>query len=64
MTRIQHWLKAILAGERGQDMVEYALITVLVSVAILLAVFAVLPGAFTTWATAVGSCVANPLANC
>ncbi len=58
------WLKDLLRNERGQDMVEYALITVLVSVAIILAVFAILPGAFNTWATAVGSCVSNPLANC
>jgi Flp pilus assembly pilin Flp len=40
--------------ERGQDMVEYAKVTMFISVAIMLAVVAVnLSGAFGVWATTV-----------
>ncbi len=58
--RIQRWLISILDGERGQDMVEYALITVVISVTIVLAALvADIPGAFNAWATDLGSCVAD-----
>ena len=60
MLKLYIWLKDHLQGERGQDMVEYALITVLVSVAIVIAVLAILPGAFTDWANAVEGCISDP----
>lgn len=60
MLKAYIWLKDKLQGERGQDMVEYALITVLVSVAIVLAVWAILPTAFETWADAVEGCISDP----
>ncbi len=59
MLKLYIWLKDLLRNERGQDMVEYALITVLVSVAIVLAVIAILPGAFKTWADAVEACITS-----
>ncbi len=56
--RIQRWLTAILDSERGQDMVEYAMIILLISIPIVLVGFALLP-AFEAWATDLGSCVAD-----
>ena len=53
-------LKLLLRSERGQDMVEYALITVIISVVIVFATILILPGAFTTWANGVASCVTPP----
>jgi len=46
-------LKKILAWfreEKGQDMIEYALISALISVAIVLAAVGILEGAFADWA--------------
>ncbi len=59
MKRISRWLRRFAAGERGQDMVEYALITVVISVAVVLATIVVLAPAFATWATDLASCVAD-----
>ncbi len=50
--RIQRWLVSILDGERGQDMVEYAMIVLTISVPIVLVGFALLP-AFEAWANQV-----------
>jgi len=60
MTKLLVWLQSKLQAERGQDMVEYALITVLVSVAIVIVVFGILPTAFETWANAVEACITDP----
>ncbi len=54
MTKLYTLLKGLLRNERGQDMVEYALITVLISVAIVLAAIFILEPAFTSWA--IGLC--------
>jgi Flp pilus assembly pilin Flp len=52
--RLRQWLIRIATSERGQDMVEYALVTMFISVAIVLAAVAVnLTGSFELWATAV-----------
>ena len=51
MSKLYAWFKGLLSSEGGQDMVEYALITVLISVAIVLAAIGILTPAFTTWAT-------------
>ena len=51
MSKLYMWLKGLLSSEGGQDMVEYALITVLISVAIVVAAIGILNPAFTTWAT-------------
>ncbi len=41
-------------SERGQDMVEYAMISMLISVAIVLAALIIdIPGAFEAWATTI-----------
>ena len=47
-------------SERGQDMVEYALITVIISVAVVLAITLILEPAFTTWANTVANCITSP----
>ncbi len=56
-TRFQRWITAIWKSERGQDMVEYALITVVISVAIVLATIGILNGAFETWAKDLKACI-------
>jgi Flp pilus assembly pilin Flp len=43
-------------------MVEYALITVIISVGIVLAAIFILGPAFSTWSTDLGSCIAGPAA--
>ncbi|MBI1885689.1 MAG: Flp family type IVb pilin [Chloroflexi bacterium] len=50
MLRMFVWLRDLVSREQGQDMVEYALITVLISLAIVLAAIGVLEGAFSDWA--------------
>ncbi len=64
MLKLYVWVKDLLRNERGQDMVEYALITVIVSVAIVLAVLAILPGAFTAWAETIKGCITAPKTGC
>ena len=51
MSKLYVWFKGLLSNEGGQDMVEYALITVLISLAIVVAAIGILSPAFTTWAT-------------
>ncbi len=60
MLKLYTWLKDLVRSERGQDMVEYALITVLISVAIVVATLLILPGAFTDWANAIEGCISDP----
>ena len=55
-----NWMKDLLRIERGQDMVEYALITVIISVVIVLATIFLLEPAFTTWAEDLASCITAP----
>lgn len=50
MLKLYTWLKDLLRSERGQDMVEYALITVIISVAIVTAVILLLEPGFQAWA--------------
>ncbi len=50
MLKLYVWLTSLIRSERGQDMVEYALITVVISVAIVLATIAILEPAFSAWA--------------
>ncbi len=60
MENLKRWFIRITAGERGQDMVEYAMVTMFISVAIVLAVVAVnLSGAFGAWGTTVCNEVAR-----
>jgi Flp pilus assembly pilin Flp len=60
MMKLYVWLTDLFRSERGQDMVEYALITVVISVAIVLAAIFVLSPAFTKWATDLASCITAP----
>jgi Flp pilus assembly pilin Flp len=60
MLKLYVWLKDLLSSERGQDMVEYALITVVISIAVVLAAMLLLQGAFTTWATNLATCITSP----
>ena len=64
MLKLYTWLKDLLRSERGQDMVEYALITVIISVAIVLATLLILPGAFAGWATDLATCISGPGSAC
>ena len=64
MLKLYTWLKDLLRSERGQDMVEYALITVIISVAIVLATLLVLPGAFAGWAADLATCISGPGSAC
>ena len=50
MLKLYVWLTDLLRSERGQDMVEYALITVVISVVIVTAVVALLAPGFRAWA--------------
>ena len=60
MLKLYVWLTDLLRNERGQDMVEYALITAVISIAIVVAVIAIMGPAFTTWAEAVRDCIQAP----
>ena len=54
MDRLGRWISGTLTGQRGQDMVEYAMISMFISVAIVLAAVAVdLTTPFGAWATTV-----------
>lgn len=60
MLKLYVWLRDLLQSERGQDMVEYGLITVLVSVAIVIAVvLAGIDDAFGDWAGDLGACISD-----
>lgn len=59
MELLRRWLMRIAADQRGQDMVEYAMITLFISVAIVLAAVAVdLTTPFGVWATNVCNAMA------
>ena len=60
MLKLYIWLNGLLKSERGQDMVEYALITAVISIAIVIAVFAIIDPAFTTWAESIEACIEAP----
>ncbi len=60
MLKLYVWLTSLLRSERGQDMVEYALITAVISIVIVLATIALLGPAFTTWATKIATCITAP----
>jgi Flp pilus assembly pilin Flp len=64
MTKFFDLIKGLIRSERGQDMVEYALITVLISVAIVLAAILILEPAFTAWATDLAACITGPTSVC
>jgi Flp pilus assembly pilin Flp len=57
MSKLYTWLKDLLRSERGQDMVEYALITVVISLAVILVAIGLLSPAFQEWATDLASCI-------
>ncbi len=58
MDRVRRWLIGVLLSERGQDMVEYGLITLVISMAIVFATVGTgLTGAFETWGNDVASCL-------
>jgi len=60
MLKLYTWIVDLIRSERGQDLVEYALITVLVSIAIIAAVLvADLPSAFGGMATDIADCVGD-----
>ena len=62
MLKLYIWLNGLLKSERGQDMVEYALITAVISIVIVLATIFAIGPAFETWADAVAACIELPSA--
>jgi len=60
MLKLYTWLKDLLQSERGQDMVEYALITAVISIAVVIAAIGILSPAFDSWAQAVADCITSP----
>jgi len=54
--RLKRWLIKIAASERGQDMVEYAMLTLFVCVPIVLAAIG-LPSAFEAWSDRVAAAI-------
>ena len=62
MLKLYTWIKGLLRSERGQDVIEYALISALISVAIVAVILATgLVGAFGDWAAAVEDAMAGPV---
>jgi|RifCSP13_1_1023834.scaffolds.fasta_scaffold800943_1 Flp pilus assembly pilin Flp len=51
MSKLYVWFKGLLSSERGQDMVEYALITAAISLVIVGVTIGILDDAFFDWAT-------------
>ncbi len=64
MLKLYVWLTNLLRSERGQDMVEYALITAVISIVIVLATIAIIGPAFTTWAESIRDCITDPGGAC
>ncbi len=60
MLKLYIWLNGLLRNERGQDMVEYALITAVISIAIIVLLIGFLTPAFTPWAEGVRDCIQAP----
>jgi Flp pilus assembly pilin Flp len=61
MLKLYVWMKNLLSREEGQDVIEYALISALISVGIVSVVLLTgMVGAFGTWATAVADAVGGP----
>jgi Flp pilus assembly pilin Flp len=50
VAKLRGWLIRITASERGQDMVEYAMLTMFISVAIVMTTMGLLSPAFGAWA--------------
>ncbi len=60
MLKLYVWLNGLLRNERGQDLVEYALITAVVSIAVIVLIMAIIGPAFETWANSVEACIEAP----
>lgn len=58
--RVYVWLTELLRGDRGQNMIEYALIAALISIVVVVAAAAILDSAFAEWAKDTGKCLAKP----
>lgn len=60
MLKLYVWFKELLRNERGQDVIEYGLISALISIAIIGVVLATgLVDTFGDWAEAVGSAMSG-----
>ena len=61
MTKLFDLIKGLIRREEGQDVIEYALISALISVGVISVVLLTgLVDAFGAWATAVGDALAGP----
>ena len=59
MERLKRWLVRSAGNQGGQDMVEYAMLTMFISVAIVLVTLGLLSPAFGTWAGDLATCVSS-----
>ena len=57
MLKAYEWITGLLRREDGQDMIEYALIASVISIAVVLATALILEPAFSTWANGVRSII-------
>ncbi len=57
MLKAYVWLKGLLSRENGQDMIEYALIASVISIAVVLATALILEPAFSSWANGIKSII-------
>ena len=61
MTKFFDLIKGLIRREEGQDVIEYALISALISVAVIVVILATgLVAAFGDWATAVAAAMGGP----
>ena len=51
--KVYEWITGLLRREDGQDMIEYALIASVISIAVVLATALILEPAFSSWANGV-----------
>ena len=53
MLKVYEWITGLLRREDGQDMIEYALIASVISIAVVLATALILEPAFSSWANGI-----------
>ena len=57
MLKVYEWITGLLRREDGQDMIEYALIASVISIAVVLATALILEPAFSSWANGIKSII-------
>jgi Flp pilus assembly pilin Flp len=60
MQKLFAWIQNLISSERGQDAVEYALITAIMGGVVIAVTFGLLTAEFNTWVTNVGGLLSEP----